>query len=306
MSSLAPILLTLGAALVGAGLTMLNTNRQAAQQAAADVWKRKLEHRQRQLSDFYGPVQMLRGNSSSLRRFLPLTKPDPTDPDLRVEWRLVHHVGDVRRAWDAIQAQRDIDLNVNLTPEQVQIAKDIIEVGDETCELLDTQAGLIEGKPPRGIERFQEHHRRMRAGWDAGQNQPVEDSNEFPGAHIGNDSHGATDAAEDAPRTKDNDVDIALADGERVVREELSELLNTGTPAPSAMVTWVMLVIGVATIAGAGVIALLSDTDQPPTVIVQGDGAAVCGELSTADGVMEVGDRTVTDTDSIEFVESCN
>ncbi len=285
-------------ALLGGGLTFLNTSRQKGADAAVAKWKVLLERRQAQLNELYSPLMMYRSTTRSLRKMLP----SESDDD---EWRLVHYVGDIRRAWDALQDEpsAEPDKSLGLSKEQIEVASLILENGDKACALLDEKAGLIEGRVPGGIHRYQEHHNRLRAAWDAEANQPADDGNTFPGEHVGQDKTEGTPFAEASAET---DVDIAITEGMEKVRAAHEKLLEDGPKTGGLGFGAVAVVIGLA----AGVALLwailtgVGDTDQ--NILVTTPTGIYCGPINVGeDSLATVAGIPIPMGSEVEFVDSC-
>lgn len=287
-------------ALLGGGATLLNTSRQNQAAAAVEKWKVQLEHRQKQLGELYGPLTMCRSTTRSLRRLLPSTASDGS------EWRLVHYIGTIRRQWERLQQdpQAEPDPELGLSREQVEVARQIIEYGNKACDILDKHAGLIEGDRPGGLDKYQEHHTRLRTGWDTRTNQPVDSSLTFPGHRIGQEDPEGVALAGSSPET---DVDAAIEQGMEAVREAHEDLFHGGPEGKKPLLGVIFLIIGL--LGGVILIAyLVTDTSEDPNhVLVTTPDGALCGVLSVDDdGVAAVAGTPVPSGSTIEFVDDCH
>lgn len=285
-------------ALLGGGAALLNTARQKSADAAVTRWQSELTHRQKQLNELYGPLTMLRSTSRSLRRLLPSQVNGS-------EWRLVHHIGDIRREWDRIKDDPalQVDPALGLTREQIEVVRLIVDYGTKTCALLDAHAGLVEGTPPGGIMKFQEHHNRLRASWETGSNQPVDLSLTFPGDRVGREEPDGVPLENKGPET---DVDAAIEVGMAAVRTAHDELLAAGPGSSASRLGGVLLIAGlVGGIALAGFVAIDSMQQETRILVTTPDGV-LCGRAEVGnDSKLLVGGRVVPPDSEVEFVDHC-
>jgi hypothetical protein len=181
-------------AFVAGGFLVVNGNRQrAAEQSQADREARR-SYRYRQLTELYGPLMLERRRSELLRARLPQDEPDGS------RWRLVHHIED---------AKADPDLT--------SIVERILIAGDEISRLLRENAGLIEQFPaPESFAKFVLHHELLRLSWATGVNQDPQGSYPFPGKRATDPITGSGDP--------DEDLDVAIANGVRLVEADLAAL----------------------------------------------------------------------------------
>jgi hypothetical protein len=131
------------------------TDRRAA---AEEVRRRRFEHRKQQLTELYGPLRLLRGQSSYLARKLREGKADPES------WHILDHVQEV------------LD-----SPVDGPIAQMILEINAEVEHLLVHNGGLVyTPTPPQSWELFLGHCRLLRMALSGGAIPPVNEFSYFP------------------------------------------------------------------------------------------------------------------------------
>lgn len=298
MDGAVSLAIALVGALLGGGAALLNTSRQKAADAAVTRWKSELEHRQKQLNELYGPLTMLRSTSRSLRRLLPSRVNGS-------EWRLVHHIGDVRREWDRLNTDpsADIDPALCLTREQLEVAHLIVDYGNKTCDLLNRHAGLLEGPPVGGLVRYQEHHNRLRASWETASNQPREEGLTFPGEQIGQQDPDGVQLSGASPET---DVDAAIEIGITSVRRAHDKLLKSGPVSTQPVLAGVLLVSGVIAGLGVGGALLLDARHDATRLLVTTPQGVLCGSAAVDENSqLHVGSRPIPPGSEVEFVDAC-
>lgn len=231
-SAVVAALIASGAALLGAFLGGLVTfrisliqQRAAAAnldkqlQASSDALSRELDasgqaqkreariqFRQRQLIELYGPMYLERRRSEHLRRGFP----EWEDHVGGTRWRLVDHIAEVKK-----------------DPDLKPIGEAILESGDKIVGLLRAFGGLLEPLPPLGaFSKFILHHEMLRMSWAAGKNQDPENRYPFPGRPPSD-----TDMSKCTTESAQGELDCAIWLGMRSVQADLEELLDlpTGT-----------------------------------------------------------------------------
>lgn len=233
---------------------------------------------------------------------LPSTETDGS------RWRLVHHAGNIGRAYRRLhrstidEARSSEKSECVLSEDLIEVAHQIITVGDGVCDLLNAQAGLFDGAPPASVTAYLRHHTRLKVNWDTGIDQNRADSAPFPGAVLGRDD---PEGAPNQTATSDDDIDIALAEHSNAARSDLEKLLHDGPKTSGWVWGWVLLAVGTLVLAGA-VLASAADDGDPTNIMVTTPDGVYCGKIGVNDeGVVTVDERVVPPLSSVEFVDSC-
>ncbi len=272
-------LTAIAGALIGAGFAQLNSTGQKGNDAAKARWNELLDRRTSQLTDLLMPMKTKRSQASAYREQLPILEADDVTP-----WSLVHHAGTIAVAYrDMISEQpTGADPPFALNQTQLGIAHRIVEIGNEVCELIDSNAGLFDGPPPQPYLDYQQHHRGLELAWEQGIDQPPETSDPF-----------------------DDSVIAQLeADIERV-HDEHQALLQAGPETRGAGRGWMLAILGVALFAGVVVADFFEDSERQ--LLVTTADTAFCGVATTdAQGQLMVAGMAVPAGSAVEFVEFCN
>lgn len=288
----------LASGLLGGGIAMWSSSRQKASDAEMELWKQKMDHRREQLSALYAPLTSIRSKTRSLRLLLP------SEVDGQ-PWRLVHHIGDIRKQHDLLAANPTYDPKpvIGLTAEQVAIARLIVtKYGHEACELLQDKASLIEGKMPAGIEKYEAHQSRLRAGWDEALNQPTEDGMTFPGQRVGQQH---AQGISEVPPTPADDVDVAIREGRTAVESARDALLSGGPLKKSAIMPGVLIIAGIALGVAVGIL-YLAGPDRPTRLLVTTPDGVVCGEPEIDEaGNVSIEGNPLDNAAQVDVVDSC-
>jgi hypothetical protein len=163
------------AAVVAAWSSVLTAKRQGKYQ--------QMQYSTRQLSELYGPLQMLRGESKELRSKIGPAEQDLNDP---VGWRLVDHIVDIS--------------NKPSTPDY-KIVEVIISINKRIADTMKEKGGLsIDAKPPDSFSVFLAHAELLEESWRT---------------HISQEGRTRTPF----PRNLDQDIDKAV----RTLRKRLGE-----------------------------------------------------------------------------------
>jgi hypothetical protein len=297
------ILGTIAGALVAGGIALFSSMRQERASASMEAWKLQLDRCRTQLSDLYAPLLALRSVSRSLRALLPSEVNG-------AEWRLVHHVGTIRKEYDRLAANpasHQPAPALGLTREQINVAKLIVDNGAKAAELLRDKASLVEGHTPAGILQYSAHQVRLKDSWDTGINQSATTGMTFPGQLV-----GIQNPPSNTPggRTSDNDVDVAILEGVERVEAKRDGLLAAGPKQERAMLPIVLMVAGVVIAAIAVVVAAtaFSLSSDPVRLLVRTDGGWICGDLDAKSdgGIVKVEGRAVPAGAEPVVISSCN
>lgn len=260
----------------------------------------EIEHRTAQLRKLYGPLQMQRMRSEANRTLLP--EDDPGHPEGR--WRLVHHIGDIRVAWELSQK----GLPHDYTDAELNAVERIIENGDLAVDLIVSNAGLFQLPRADAYQKYVEHHEHLRMGWLSRTNQPYGDeSYPFPGGPAGT----SLEARCAGPEHRDGDLDCAMMLDQRTVEQSLAarrsedpaSALGERITSPKALIGMVFGVLLVMVIGALVSLSGLRDDTPPATFLVETDDGLVCARV--VDGALKVGNAIVQRQRDVVPVQGC-
>jgi hypothetical protein len=141
------------AALVAAVSSVYTARKQSDSQ--------KMQYARLQLQELYGPLMMLRAQSTALRAKIGPPGQNLTDPG---DWRLVEHIEDIKA--DSAEAGRVESIN---------------SINDDITKLLKEKGGLSLQLPqPASFAKFLEHAEYLAKSWKAHKNQQGDDRAVFP------------------------------------------------------------------------------------------------------------------------------
>jgi hypothetical protein len=135
----------------------------ATRQSKRSRQEKALEALRLQLTEFYGPIYMLRRASSSLRATLPRQTPDGS------RWNLVDHIAEVKsegRGFGEVERSA---------------VEQILEINKKIEDVMVGKIGLIDSfPPPSTFEEFIAHSRLLRVAWEKGETHPESRRLPFP------------------------------------------------------------------------------------------------------------------------------
>lgn len=298
---LAALVVSILLAVVGWQQALAQSRRQA-----------EIEFRSAQLRQLYGPLQMQRKLSQANRSLLP--EEDENHPEGR--WRLVHHIGSIRKAWLQLQSgsQQSDESQGKYSEAQIKAVAAVIENGDQAVELIVKGGGLFESPKAESYGKYVEHHEHLKMSWLSEENQPYEkdDSYPYPGM-------SATASLEDLKKrlaedgARDADLDCAIFADEQSTHAALEAARRGGKPAPK-YIEWILSptasgAIVLFAIVGLVVLATTSLSDSPDELdraglLVNHEGDVICVEVQGA-GPVELDSDQVSAADFLAVIDSC-